>query len=73
MLKTILKVLIFYAILSAMVSGCSLIGDYAEGFEGIASNDTPIKTERETTKEHNEDTKTPYTFKQKFSIGGNRK
>ena len=58
MLKTILKVLIFYAILSAMVSGCSLIGEYAEGLNGIAINDTPINTESETTKEHNEDTKT---------------
>ena len=57
MLKTVLKVIIFYAILSVIVSGCSLIGEYAEGFDGMASNGTPTKVEIETTKEHNENTK----------------
>ena len=58
MLKTVLKVIMLYVILSALVSGCSLMGEYAEGFDGMVISDTPTKTESETTKEYNKNTKT---------------
>ena len=34
MLKTVLKILAYYLLLTVMVSGCSLIGEYAEGING---------------------------------------
>lgn len=42
MLKTVLKCLIFYAILSAIVSGCSLIGEYCEGFDDVPSDNQSL-------------------------------
>lgn len=34
MLKTVLKLLAYYLLLTLLVSGCSLIGEYAEGING---------------------------------------
>ena len=34
MLKTVLKIFAYYILLTVMVSGCSLIGEYAEGING---------------------------------------
>lgn len=34
MLKTVLKILAYYLLLALLVSGCSLIGEYAEGING---------------------------------------
>ena len=34
MLKTVLKILAYYLLLTLLVSGCSLIGEYAEGING---------------------------------------
>jgi hypothetical protein len=57
MLKTVLKVLAFYVILSALVSGCSLIGEYAEGMSGAASNAKgSISSESESKKADKPDT-----------------
>lgn len=51
MLKTVLKVLAFYVILSAIVSGCSLISDYCKGVSGKASNDNKPITAKAESKE----------------------
>lgn len=55
MLKTVLKVLAIYVILSALVSGCSLIGEYAEGMcgaEGNAKGSISSESESKQADEH---------------------